>query len=143
MLISTTKSSPAVRVDGVTLWGPDGPVVAITDRGRREDIFWFTLFHELSHVIDGQRDAIYLEEPGGAEKPEAERRADEFATEVLVPREQEHLLAHIESFEDLAVEARELGVGAGVVIGHLHHRGLKVPSWGQRIAVTESAMGVP
>jgi HTH-type transcriptional regulator/antitoxin HigA len=124
---------PKAHCNGVTLWGPDGPIVAITDRGRREDIFWFTLFHELSHVFDGQRDAIYLEGPRGAEKPEAERRADEFATELLVPREQEHLLAHIESFDDLAVVARELGVGAGVVIGQLHHRGLKLPSWGQRL----------
>jgi HTH-type transcriptional regulator/antitoxin HigA len=124
---------PKAHCNGVTLWGPDGPIVAITDRGRREDIFWFTLFHELAHVLDGQRDAIYLEGPRGAEKPEAERRADEFATELLVPREQEHLLAQIESVDDLAVVARELGVGAGVVIGQLHHRGLKLPSWGQRL----------
>ncbi|NYI42606.1 ImmA/IrrE family metallo-endopeptidase [Demequina lutea] len=123
---------PKAHCNGVTLWGPGGPVVAITDRGRREDIFWFTLFHELSHVLDGQRDAIYLEGPSGAEKPEAERRADEFATELLVPRAQEHLLAQIESFDDLALVARQLGVGEGVVIGQLHHRELKLPSWGQR-----------
>ncbi len=123
---------PKAHCNGVTLWGPAGPVVAITDRGRREDIFWFTLFHELSHVLDGQRDAIYLEGPGGAEKPEAERRADEFATELLVPRAQEHLLAQIESFDDLARVARKLGVGEGVVIGQLHHRELKLPTWGQR-----------
>ncbi len=121
---------PKSHCNGVTLWGPRSPIVAITDRGRREDIFWFTLFHELSHVIDGERDAIYLDGPGG-QKEEAERRADEFATETLVPRTREHLLGQIKSFSDLARVARELGVGEGVVIGQLHHRKLKLPSWGQ------------
>jgi HTH-type transcriptional regulator/antitoxin HigA len=122
---------PKAHCNGVTLWGPVGPIVAITDRGRREDIFWFTLFHELSHVLDGQRDAIFLDGSRGPERPEAERRADDFATELLVPHEHEHLLAQIASFDDLALVARQLGIGEGVVIGQLHHRGLKLPSWGQ------------
>ncbi len=123
---------PKAHCNGVTLWSPRGPIVAITDRGRREDIFWFTLFHELSHVLDAHRDAIYLEPPGSEDKSEVENRADEFATEVLVPRAHEHLLAQIVSFDHLALVAELLDVGEGVVIGQLHHRKLKLPSWGQR-----------
>jgi HTH-type transcriptional regulator/antitoxin HigA len=120
---------PKSHCNGVTLWGPHGPIVAITDRGRREDIF-----HELSHVLDGQQDAIYLEGSGsgtGPDRPDAEQRADEFAAQTFVPGAQEHLLAGIQSFDDLARVARELGIGEGVVIGQLHHRGIKPPSWGR------------
>lgn len=131
---------PKAHCNGVTLWNAHGPVVAITDRGRREDIFWFTLFHELSHVLDGHRGDIYLEGPG-ADKTVAEQRADAFATECLIPRDQEHLLDEIVSFGDLERVAAALGVGEGVVIGQLHHRGHKAPSWGQsrlaRVAVQD------
>ena len=131
---------PKAHCNGVTLWNAHGPVVAITDRGRREDIFWFTLFHELAHVLDEHRSDIYLEGPGGG-KTVAERRADAFATESLIPRDQEHLLEEIVSFGDLERVANALGVGEGVVIGQLHYRGLKKPAWGQarlaRVAVQE------
>lgn len=123
---------PKAHCNGVTLWSVRGPIVAITDRGRREDIFWFTMFHELFHVLDANRDVIFLESRARDDRPDAERRADEFATEMLVPRAQEHLLSQIESFEDLARVAARLGVGEGVVIGQLHHRKLKLPSWGRR-----------
>ena len=123
---------PKAHCNGVTLWGARGPVVTITDRGRREDIFWFTLVHELSHVLDGQRDVIYLGEPHGTDKLEAEERADAFATEMLIPAEKAHLLHQIASFDDLERVAAVLEIGEGVVIGQLHHRGLKPPSWGQR-----------
>lgn len=125
-------SIPKAHCNGLTLWSRDHAVVAITDRGRREDTFWFTLFHELSHVLDGDREAIYLEsQPGGVGRLEAEERADTFATELLIPADHEHLLYGINTFADLLAAAQTLHLSPGVLVGQLHHRGLKHFSWGQ------------
>ena len=41
-----------MKVDGACIWlGPDDPVVALALRYDRIDNFWFTLLHEIRHVI--------------------------------------------------------------------------------------------
>lgn len=43
-----TKSN----IYGVTKWLPNGKVMlAMSNRGNRADVFWFTFFHELAHVL--------------------------------------------------------------------------------------------
>jgi len=122
---------PKAHCNGVTLWEGNRALVAVTDRCQKEDIFWFTLFHEISHVLDGDRDAIYLEGNAAADdKPPAEARADRFATDTLIPPDQEHLLSTIRRLDDLSRVAGTLGVSPGVIVGQLHHRGLKPYSWG-------------
>lgn len=76
-------------LDGAAMMTPDGyPVVAVTIRYDRIDNFWHSLMHELVHV---RRD---LEKPGQifsddlsipSSQSEVERRADEEASEALVP----------------------------------------------------------
>jgi len=124
---------PKAHCNGVTLWSGDHAIIAVTDRGRREDIFWFTLFHELSHVLDGDRNAIYLDSRAGDAEPlDAERRADAFATELLIPLKDEPWLHAISALADIPAVARKLGVSPGVLVGQLHHRELKPFSWGNR-----------
>ncbi|WP_061964227.1 helix-turn-helix domain-containing protein [Demequina aurantiaca] len=122
---------PKAHCNGVTLWDNDRVIVAITDRGKREDIWWFTLLHELCHVLEGPTDAIYIN--GGSTKgqgSEAELRADAFATDTLIPPEKAHLLELVQTFADLEDVANRLGVSPGIAVGQLHHRRLKPYSWG-------------
>ena len=123
---------PKAHCNGVTMWFGDHVIVAITDRGKREDAFWFTLFHELSHALETQREAIYLDHSSATDsRSPAEIRADAFATAQLVPAGKAHLLETIESFDDLKRVAGALGISPGVVVGQLHHRRLKPYSWGR------------
>ena len=40
------------RASGATWWAsPSKPVILLSDRGKREDRFWFSLFHEIGHVL--------------------------------------------------------------------------------------------
>ncbi len=123
-------SVPKAHCHGVTMWKGDRVIVALSDRGKSEDRFWFTLFHELAHVLAGKRDEIYLEGPGDGDQPAWEIEADAFAAEILIPAPAEARLPDVASLEDASDLAAELGVSPAIVVGRLQHLGLKPFSWG-------------
>ncbi len=83
---------PKTHLDGAAIRGGDGTViVALTLRHDRLDNFWFTLCHELAHVVlhlrgDGCRIVVDdLEETG--DRPAEELEADRLAADALIDRE--------------------------------------------------------
>ncbi|MCD6107070.1 MAG: HigA family addiction module antidote protein [Caldisericaceae bacterium] len=77
-------------VSGAVRWINDNPVIQMTDRFKRYDIFWFSLFHELGHVLlHGRKKNIFLEEIENINNhDEKEREANEFAAQFLLTDEQ-------------------------------------------------------
>jgi HTH-type transcriptional regulator/antitoxin HigA len=110
------------RMYGATRWIQDRPVIALTARGRDDGQFWFTLFHELGHVLLHQdhRTHIRPADADAAADP-AELQANAFASEVLIPKNVEARLAGLRSKTDVVRFAREIGVSPGVVVGRLWH----------------------
>ena len=49
------QSLPKTYICGATFWRGDNPILALSVRGKRADIFWFTFFHELAHLINHYR----------------------------------------------------------------------------------------
>ena len=123
-------SVPKAHCHGVTMWKGERVIVALSDRGKSEDHFWFTLFHELAHVLAGKRDEIYLDGVGDGDKPVWEVEADAFAAEALIPASEEARLSAVASLQDAADLAAGLGVSPAIVVGRLQHLGLKPFSWG-------------
>jgi HTH-type transcriptional regulator / antitoxin HigA len=133
------EALPKTRIDGACIWRrSDGaPVVVLSLRFDRIDYFWHTLFHELSHVRNGDgrgndKHALDTDLVGDrastmATKPPFEQAADEFAVNLLVP--QEPLATFIAStrpaFSRLKIQefARRHGIHPGLVIGQLQYRG--------------------
>lgn len=119
------------KMDGATLWlAPDAPVIALSVRFDRIGAFWFALAHEFAHVKNG--DASYDSELVGdsatpsEKKPDAERRADEFADELLVPNKQ--LDSFIVRVSPLYSKARinqfanRMKIHPGIIVHRLHRR---------------------
>jgi addiction module HigA family antidote len=83
-----TPALPNTAINGVVRWINDNPVIQITDRFKRYDIFWFSLFHEYGHIIlHGNKKDIFLEEIENTKsksKEEVETEADKFAEEFLL-----------------------------------------------------------
>src|SRR5262249_31547942 len=123
---------PKTRIDGVTLWlNQSSPVIGLSLRFDRIDHFWFTLFHELIHVLYG--DALSIDENLVGEqlipldqKPENEQRADREAAERLIPT------SDIESFilrvgplyyrTKVMQFANRIQVHPGIIVGQLQRR---------------------
>ena len=95
-------------------------IMCLTIRRARADIFWFTLFHEIAHVIHGDYKAKFVD--FSSESSEAENRADVFARDFLIPPE-EYLAFTMEhrspGWEDIEEFARKVHVQPFIVLGRL------------------------
>lgn len=79
------KHLPKTYVNGVTYKITyNKAIILITDRGKKDDILWFTLFHEIAHLIKHSQKEIFID----FDKPEVndiEREADKYAQNILIP----------------------------------------------------------
>lgn len=123
---------PKMRVDGVAFWlDEDSPAIALTLRADRIDGFWFTLAHELAHILHRDNTALDTDlvgkdrEPTDG-KPEIEQKADRFASDFLIPQSEidKFILRIRPLYSKVGINqfANRIGVHPGVVVGQLQHR---------------------
>lgn len=121
------------RASGATHWVHGRPVVQLSLRGKTDDRFWFTVFHELAHVLLHGRGEVFIERRGGSLTPETrlkEEQADHFAADLLVPPAEAARLTSLKSLADVRAFAADIGVSPGVVVGRLHNDQIRPWSWG-------------
>jgi HTH-type transcriptional regulator/antitoxin HigA len=123
---------PKTLIDGVAFWlDPRRPVIALSFRYERIDHFWFTLAHELAHILLGHKSPIDINLVGQncqptLEKSEIEQEADRFASEFLVPPNE--INAFIVRVKPLYSKIRinqfagRLGIHPGIIVGQLQYR---------------------
>lgn len=114
---------PKAYAHGATRWlSPEKALVQLSLRGKWADIFWFSLFHELGHVLLHGRRQVYI---AGGEQDEYERGADRFASDQLIsPDDYEAFLSKGDLSEAGVVAfAKEQGIHPGIVVGRLQHSG--------------------
>lgn len=116
------------QTTGATFWlGKDKAVLMMSLRGSWADIFWFSLFHELGHILLHDKRHTFLE--NGASNPKwkkQEEEADSFAQKTLIPSDKfNEFLSHYD-FSIAAIRnfADEIGVSAGIITGRLQHEKL-------------------
>jgi addiction module HigA family antidote len=114
---------PGARINGAARWlAPDKALVQLSLRHRWNDIFWFTLFHELGHLlIHSKKDAFINDDDRTSG---AEQEADAFAAQILIPRKFEAQLGELTTLVDVQDFSAEVGIAAGIVVGRLQHDGL-------------------
>ncbi len=115
---------PKTHAHGATRWlTPEKAVVQLSLRGKWADIFWFTLFHELGHVLRHGRRDIFIEWLDG-DQDDREREADAFAAESLIPQAAyEAFLRRWPTVSAASVTAfaDQQGIAPGIVVGRLQH----------------------
>ncbi len=109
---------------GAARWVGSKAVVQLSIRYRWADVFWFTLFHELGHVLRHGRKEVFINFPNH-EKDQPEREADEFASQHLISHSLygKFVDAKRPYFSAAAVSsfAAEIHVHPGIVVGRLQH----------------------
>lgn len=113
-------------VNGATRWlSKDKVLVQLTPRKKKEDILWFTLFHELYHIIKHSKKEGYISfwEDLFLDKDYEylEKEADKFAAGQLIPEKlwQDFRKKNKPSNEDIKNFSRIIGVKSGIVAGRL------------------------
>jgi HTH-type transcriptional regulator/antitoxin HigA len=113
---------PKCRVNGATRWlSSDKAMILLSMRHKRNDIFWFTLFHELCHVLRHSKKETFVDMKGSDISKELEAEADSFASRTLIPptvAEQLHLLTNTQDIRRLA---KELSIAPGIIVGRMQH----------------------
>jgi HTH-type transcriptional regulator/antitoxin HigA len=124
---------PKTYAHGATFWlGRDKAVLMMTIRYSWADIFWFTLFHEIGHLLKHKRQLVILE--GDIDDPEylqMENEANKFAAEILIsPSEYTTFIKNSRFYkDDINAFATYLEISPGIVVGRLQKDGLIDPSW--------------
>ena len=94
-------------------------VLGITLRSKDADRFWFSLFHELAHIILGHIGYI------DGTTADDEQSADEWARDALIPRDEycKFVDNHTYSDQSISLFADEVGIAPGIVVGRLQNDG--------------------
>lgn len=95
-------------------------VVGLTVRGRYADIFWFSLFHEIAHIIYG-----HIGQANGTSDND-EKEANLFAGETLIPPEELSRFVQdgIYTVDSLMRFADCIGIDVGILVGRLQRDGV-------------------
>ena len=104
----------------------------MTIRYKWADIFWFSLYHELAHVLLHGRNVVVLE--GEDDTPRSikrETQADKYAENMLISaRDYKEFTNNGRYYpDDIQRFADRLGIAPGIVVGRLQNDGIVEPSW--------------
>lgn len=120
-----TPCLPGASVNGSSRWIGDSPLIQMSARYKQNDIFWFTFFHEVGHILKHGKKYISLEKVDyDDEEKQHEKEADEFAMKWTFSREQELELLHRKplSEDDILKYAKEFNTHPAMIIGRFHHK---------------------
>lgn len=104
---------------GITFYEGKKIVIGMTVRGKDADKFWFSLFHELGHIILGHLSLVE------GTSSEDEKEADLFAKNMLIPDYRFKELTDKGIFDKNSIMnfAKEEGIDTGIVVGRLQKEG--------------------
>ena len=106
--------------------------VMMTIRGKWADIFWFSLFHELGHILLHDRNSVFLETDNGERASNIkERESDQYASDTLIPPTDYAQFIKKGNFynDNIAQFAVEIKIPPGIVVGRLQHEGHIKNEW--------------
>ena len=118
------RTPPGCRASGASKFiRPDKAMILLSFRFRSNDHFWFTLFHELGHLLLHTGE-VWVDFDLN-ELDAHEREANAFASDLIVPPARKTEFAHLPRLQDEIVRfAISLDVAPGVIVGQMQHRGM-------------------
>ena len=119
---------PGLGIHGATRWLNGNPVIQLSLLWKSDDQLWFTLFHELGHVLLHGDKELYL----NGEKNTVEAEADDYASQVLIPSAYVDLLPLTRDINAVTALANELEIAPSIVLGRAQ-RVTKDYAWGHSL----------
>lgn len=95
-------------------------VLGLTARGKDADKFWFSLFHELAHVV-----LDHVRQPNGISKYD-EKVADKWSRDTLITSESFETFRSSRDYSEKSVLkfAKDQGIAPGIVVGRMQLEGI-------------------
>lgn len=112
------------KINGATKRFKNGSVLLlITDRNKYCDIFWFSIIHEISHILDSDFETNYLDEESYHKK---EDKADKFASNFFINEDIFNSFVEKNNFtkDSILSLAEGQNVHPSIILGKLQNKGI-------------------
>ena len=98
-------------------------IIQLSLRGKTDDHFWFSLFHEAGHVLHMKIKSVVIHSHEEGGKTKQEEAADRFAGNYLIPEKEYNLFLARGDFSEQRIVrfAQRMQVAPGIVVGRLQH----------------------
>jgi HTH-type transcriptional regulator/antitoxin HigA len=109
-------------VNGAVKWiGQDKAILAINNKNKYADVFWFSLLHECKHVLQHRSKPIIDMSDDRYFSPKLEEDADEFASNTLIPKDKYKEFTKNGEYTEQSIKdfARNINIHPGIVVGRL------------------------
>lgn len=116
------ESLPRTYINGATIWLNNKPILALSVRGKKADMFWFTFFHELAHILHHRKNQSRISIQDDEENEEVE--ADHIAGNYLIDESKYRYFIQNMNYENIAIiaaYAASLNIATHILIGRLLH----------------------
>lgn len=109
------------KINGATKKIGDKVMLMVNDRRLYADTFWFALFHEIGHIINGDYGISFVDESG-----ENEDAADKYAQDTLIAPDKYKEFVRKKKFNknSIILFAKQIERDPGIVLGRLQKDGL-------------------
>lgn len=106
------------KINGATKKIGDSVMLMVSDRRLNSDTFWFTLFHEIGHIKNGDYGISFDGDAG-----EGEKLADKYAEDLLIPPEKYATFIEKRRFDSGSIKAfaKEISRDPGIILGRLQN----------------------
>lgn len=119
------RTPAGCRASGATHFAPSGtPILQLSFRYRSDDHLWFTIFHEIGHLLLHRDSPIFVEGHDYV-SGEEEEEANQFSAETLVPAiYNDELNSMRRDFRKIMRFAKKLDISPGVVVGQMQKKAI-------------------
>lgn len=105
----------------VRLISTDKAMMLLSFRHLRDDQFWFTVFHEIGHLVLHQNET-FVDGDDCAQDSKFEKEANDFARDQMVPTKRQHELQNLRiNKKTITRFSVQCGIAPGLVVGQLQH----------------------
>jgi Zn-dependent peptidase ImmA (M78 family) len=103
--------------------GPDKAMMLLSFRGLSDDKFWFTVFHEIGHlVLHGAKTFVDVDMEEMEELDDSEREANHFASRCIIPDNRASEFFQLDADRETVIRfSVSVGVSPGVTVGQMQH----------------------
>ncbi len=121
--VAFVPAPPGCPASGATRWlTPTKAMLLLSLRHKSNDHLWFSLFHELGHLLLHGKKMFFIENLDGLDEA-LEHEADQFASKLLIPDHAARRLAELAktriSKTQVIAFASEIGIAPGIVVGRM------------------------
>lgn len=120
-----TRALPNTYICGASRWlNPNKALIQLSIRGSYADIMWFTLYHELGHLLlhSKKEGFVDAEDQMKSGNGKVESEANNFASDALIPSDKyEAFKNNVITRRAIRELAEESNIHPGILVGRLQH----------------------